>query len=67
MYFLREAVGLENATSPVRLLETGTRQGQLGGSVSLESWKVVPAGSMPGMVGFKGKARAWRRRRRTAS
>ena len=50
--------GLENATTPVRLLETGTRQGQLGGSVGLESWKVVPAGSMPGMVGFKGKAGA---------
>ena len=47
---------LENPATPVRMLETGTRQAELGGTVPLDAWKEVAPASLPGMVGYKGKA-----------
>lgn len=47
-------LNLTSPASPVRLLETGTRQAELGGEPGLEAWKVVPAGGLPGMAGYAG-------------
>jgi choloylglycine hydrolase len=47
-------LNLTSPATPVRMLETGTRQAELVGQVDVSAWADVPAGGLPGMVGYKG-------------